>query len=112
MPCLHMQVFAGFMCDQAKVVMRTILLYSKPDMPNMPKVGREVTLVCAHPRHTMHSHTLTMQCVFASEAAEQARDYTTCLDLVRQQLHTTWDEGYRGDMDRLVSQQARGTASP
>ena len=40
MPCLHMQVFAGFMCDQAKVVMRTILLYSKPDMPNMPKVGR------------------------------------------------------------------------
>ena len=39
-PCLHMQVFAGFMCDQAKVVMRTILLYSKPDMPNMPKVGR------------------------------------------------------------------------
>ena len=106
-----MQVFAGFMCDQAKVVMRTILLYSKPDMPNMPKVGRSHSCVLTHVTPCTLT-VLTMQCVFASEAAEQARDYTTCLDLVRQQIHTTWDEGYRGDMDRLVSQQARGTASP
>ena len=54
---------------------------------------------------------LTMQCVFASETAEHAKDYRTCLELVSQQLHTTWDESYRGDMDRLVSQQARGMTS-
>ena len=38
MPCYCTQVFAGFMCDQVKVLMRTILLYSNAETPNIPKV--------------------------------------------------------------------------
>ena len=108
---LLMQVFAGFMCDQAKVLMRTILLYAKPGMPKVLCVWpSHHPPVC--PPHCMRSHMLTTQCVFASKTTEQAKDYETCLELVSQELHTAWDERYRGDMDRLVSQQARGGASP
>ena len=38
MPFYCTQVFAGFMCDQVKVLMRTILLYSNAETPNIPKV--------------------------------------------------------------------------
>lgn len=58
MPCSCMQVFAGFMCDQVKVLMRTILLYSKPETPNIPKVLHSSVSLPSVPScqpHCMHS---------------------------------------------------------
>ena len=57
-----MQVFVGFMCDQAKVLMRTILLYAKPDMPKVQCVWPSCPTECDH-LTALISHMLHSVCL-------------------------------------------------